>query len=1497
MTSVSYQTDLLTAVQKERPSTYSEASGSFKTIGALILPSGNTWSFAYTPIVNGSPSSSASVNYGQLTQVTMPTGGTIQYQWSTSTSFCGVTPIASTAYGGLTSRTFYDPVSATTSSWTYVASPPQEQTASPLTHQTTDPLGNVTNHILTNYGFCSWFETETDNYDNASNLVKKATTVYEPITFVILEAGTIGALPTSKSIIWPNQLTSSQTFSYDTGFPATDDNGNNVTVPYGNQMSETDSDYGNGGAGSVLRKISTAYMATDGPNASNYLNANLLRIPYTVQTLNSSGTLIGSTTYAYDETSYVAASGFFGKLTTVTRATGTSSGSVVSHTHYDGSGMVAQQVDPKSYATSITYQCSDSLPYEVTNPLGQTTTYTYHCDSGLLASYQDPNDSAAGLAGTVYNYDSSNNVIGISYPDGGSLSVNYNGYSNPLTITSRRAENSTNSEVTTTVYDGLGRTSSVIAPNQATINTTYDLDSRVSRVSNSHFATSLPTDGTTQYSYDALNRVRIKTQPDNSTQQWNYAGNVTTFIDEASHSWARKSDALGRLTNVAEPTGAATGYTYDALNDLISVIQNGVTSETPRTRGFIYDGLSRLTSSTNPETGTISYVYDANGNVTNKTDARGITATYSYDALNRLTQKSYSDGITPAVIYGYDSSGITFVPSSGSASGRVTASLAHTIGRLAFASSTSGGSLYAYSYDVMGRLTNQWLSTPSFNAGTSPVFSMGATFDLAGNVTSLTYPDGRVLNQEWNGAGELQQIADQQTLNGQPYLYFTPQSTYYPDGSSNTVWRGNGVASGVDKNNRLQPWAINASRIGASAAGVSDSIGLMLKEYCYGPSVPSPSPNELPSCPSLSGGNSGNIQEIIDGTVSGHTQTFTYDSVNRLTLFSQLDGSVQQNYIYDSFGNRGAANPTTNRLSNLPCASSVTPFDAAGNQLCDTDSNGMIRQYSFDAEDRITQIAVLGNAPFESYLYDANGGRIQKTNANGTYTEYVDFNGQPMAEFSSDGSWSDYIFDNGERLARADNYDVRIHMSGTNCSGCSSTNTFAGTQSLTAANGTVVQSGDLLTWRQYQDGVASGGISIGFTLNNEGTSGVLVAADGQKADADTRTGAWYLRVADLSAYAGLTIGSMNLYNFQGGAPGNWDIYLGDIVLVHANGTSLSLYDRSVAGLAPFTPGAAESNVSVITEKVFNNANPQTTSVLTSTTFYEGDQVGSAILLTNSGGWPIYTDVFYPFGAEATAPLDPNHYKFTGKERDAESGLDYFGARYYGSSMGRFMSPDWSNDPSPVPWADLENPQSLNLYAYVNNNPLSHRDPNGHQCAPDTSSTDANGTVTVTAGACTPDVIPLALAVGHHFIDQAITKAEGAGQSLAGQFFRRWTTGGPLKNPGVHTGYPTAARLNTQQIQKIVNDVKQATGRDMSQWTAADIEKAVDEVRSAGGDTGKFLSDIAEENPTVRTVTADIQDVMAAAQNAYNATRGAVAPIVEDVESACASEPNCGIPPP
>ena len=77
-------------------------------------------------------------------------------------------------------------------------------------------------------------------------------------------------------------------------------------------------------------------------------------------------------------------------------------------------------------------------------------------------------------------------------------------------------------------------------------------------------------------------------------------------------------------------------------------------------------------------------------------------------------------------------------------------------------------------------------------------------------------------------------------------------------------------------------------------------------------------------------------------------------------------------------------------------------------------------------------------------------------------------------------------------------------------------------------------------------------------------------------------------------------------------------------------------------------------------------------------------------------------------------------RYAGKERDAESGNDYFGARYYASTMGRMMSPD----PMGIWVADKTNPQSWNLYSYVMNNPLKFTDPSGEECVWDDGSYDA-----------------------------------------------------------------------------------------------------------------------------------------------------------------------------
>jgi RHS repeat-associated protein len=108
-----------------------------------------------------------------------------------------------------------------------------------------------------------------------------------------------------------------------------------------------------------------------------------------------------------------------------------------------------------------------------------------------------------------------------------------------------------------------------------------------------------------------------------------------------------------------------------------------------------------------------------------------------------------------------------------------------------------------------------------------------------------------------------------------------------------------------------------------------------------------------------------------------------------------------------------------------------------------------------------------------------------------------------------------------------------------------------------------------------------------------------------------------------------------------------------------------------------------------------------------------DWLGTRRMLADQYGNLAQTCDSLPFGDGESCPATPTEHLFTGKERDTESGNDYFGARYYSSAMGRFMSPDWSAKEEPVPYAKLDDPQTLNLYDYLRNNPLGGVDADGH----------------------------------------------------------------------------------------------------------------------------------------------------------------------------------------
>ena len=118
-----------------------------------------------------------------------------------------------------------------------------------------------------------------------------------------------------------------------------------------------------------------------------------------------------------------------------------------------------------------------------------------------------------------------------------------------------------------------------------------------------------------------------------------------------------------------------------------------------------------------------------------------------------------------------------------------------------------------------------------------------------------------------------------------------------------------------------------------------------------------------------------------------------------------------------------------------------------------------------------------------------------------------------------------------------------------------------------------------------------------------------------------------------------------------------------------------------------------------------------------TEFVHQDHLGSTRLLTALNGSVAECDDYLAFGEllpySGCNNTQTTTHKFTSKERDLETNLDYFGARFYTSSLGRFVTSDWALTPEAVPYATFTDPHTLNLYAYVRNNPLGHEDADGH----------------------------------------------------------------------------------------------------------------------------------------------------------------------------------------
>lgn len=157
----------------------------------------------------------------------------------------------------------------------------------------------------------------------------------------------------------------------------------------------------------------------------------------------------------------------------------------------------------------------------------------------------------------------------------------------------------------------------------------------------------------------------------------------------------------------------------------------------------------------------------------------------------------------------------------------------------------------------------------------------------------------------------------------------------------------------------------------------------------------------------------------------------------------------------------------------------------------------------------------------------------------------------------------------------------------------------------------------------------------------------------------------------------------------------------------------------------------------------------------------------------------------PSGSTACSDATEHHY--TGKERDQESGNDYFGARYYASIAGRFLSPDWSGNAEALPYAIYDDPQSLNLYAYVMNRPVTGIDADGHGC-------EYDGTCWIQGNITNaPQAADAASAImGGGVVGDALVEAETGGGPAQQQSTDN--SGNVVYKPGVPQASPDVSKM-------------------------------------------------------------------------------------------------------
>ncbi|TQV79449.1 RHS repeat protein [Exilibacterium tricleocarpae] len=635
---------------------------------------------------------------------------------------------------------------------------------------------------------------------------------------------------------------------------------------------------------------------------------------------------------------------------------------------YDAHWNMRSITDALGHTTQLQDYNSRGLPGKIIDANGVETLLTYHVRGWLASStVKHPSGNAALDAVTRYDYDEAGNRTQVTSPDGSVLRYEYDANSRLTGIAS-----GLDGRIEYTLDAAGNRLEEVIKTGTEAVTTvSYDADGYISTITT---LGSGPVVFKATRVFDELSRVIKTVGAAAQTRQFGYDvnGNVIQQIDGKENTTGQVYDALDRIATVTDPLLHNVKYTYDGLDRIASVEdQRGLVTR------YVYDAFDNVVRLESPDTGITHFTYDNAGNRLTQTDARGVVTHYHYDALNRVIQSHSPGDATATVTYTYDD----------------TANGNYGRGRLTGLVDSSGESRYRY--DHRGNVIEHTRIRDGHT------YTVTYQYNLADQVTQMTYPDGGEVTYSYDMAGRINGV---DTRAGGTTTTLLSDVDYLPFGPVIAMRYGNGLnySAVYDQDYRLSQLAIG------TLGEVQDTL------YQYDAN--------------------NNITGMTDGNDASQNQLFDYDPLDRLA--SASGGYGNRLYQYDATGNRITLTDNGTDTYYL--------YDAASNQLLTEgqwqysyDENGntasktwAINQgtfWAYNTRNRLSRVVVKSldaqgqvvETELARYTYNALGQRTAKTVA-GVTTHYLyGLDGQLIAEAdgSSGAVSARYVYVDGQPLA------------------------------------------------------------------------------------------------------------------------------------------------------------------------------------------------------------------------------------------------------------------------------------------------------------------------------------------------------------------------------------------------------------------------------------------------------------------------------------------------